>query len=195
MLPENISDEIRSSGEKIIFDLFKCEPQTDDWVVMHSMLLGKHTKNRWGEIDFIVLAPNLGIFVLEVKSGRVERHEGIWRYTDRHGYSHDDPRGPFNQAREAMYTLKNYISERYGKDSAMDRLLMNYAVIFPHVKHVPAGIEIENFQLLIDLLPDNKGKIGTFIRNLSHQTLIKQSTKSGYYGSVSLPNKNKLMNF
>jgi hypothetical protein len=39
----------------------------------------------YGEIDFLVLAPKLGVFALEVKGGRVRREDGVWYFTNRYG--------------------------------------------------------------------------------------------------------------
>ncbi|HHV00457.1 MAG TPA: hypothetical protein GXX76_11475 [Bacteroidales bacterium] len=38
----------------------------------------------YGEIDFLVLAPKLGVFALEVKGGRVRREDGVWYFTNRY---------------------------------------------------------------------------------------------------------------
>ena len=73
MIPYRHDHEIKSSGEKIFFRKLKQEPNTEDWFVLHSLLEQQHISRKYGEIDFLVLAPNIGIFVLEVKSGRVKR--------------------------------------------------------------------------------------------------------------------------
>jgi hypothetical protein len=192
MFPDKIPENINSSGEKLVYDLLKSEPNTDDWIVLHSLLIGNHIKNRWGEIDFIILAPKLGIFIIEVKSGRVERNKGIWRYIDRYGHISEDPRGPFAQAREAMYSLKNYLIKRYGKGSSIDNLLMNYAVFFPHVDQIPNGVEIEKYQLLINLKGAANGEILNFINKLSHQTLLNLSTKFSINQGDLLPEKKQV---
>ena len=85
MIPPYISDEVKSRGERQIFDLFQNDPATADWVVLHSLGLSQHIKRLYGEIDFLVLAPGLGVFCLEVKSGEVQRRQGVWQFTNRYG--------------------------------------------------------------------------------------------------------------
>ena len=103
MIPPRIASEVKSRGERQIFDLFKNEPEAGDWVMLHSLGLARHTKRLYGEIDFLVLAPELGIFCLEVKSGRVGRKYGIWHFTNRFDEISTSDRGPFMQAQEEVW--------------------------------------------------------------------------------------------
>ncbi|GAI15729.1 unnamed protein product, partial [marine sediment metagenome] len=98
MLPPYISEQVKSTGERQIFDLFKNDPGTEDWVVLHSLGLMRHAARLYGEIDFLVLAPSLGIFCLEIKSGDIKREEGIWRFMNRFGEVTTSTRGPFQHA-------------------------------------------------------------------------------------------------
>jgi len=105
MIPPYVSEEVKSSGEKQIFELFKNTPSTKDWVVFHSLNLSRHHRRLFGEIDFLVLAPALGIFILEVKSGQVKRMEGVWQYVNRFKEINASPTGPFVQAQDGMFSL------------------------------------------------------------------------------------------
>jgi hypothetical protein len=66
-----------SRGEKeVLAWLRKALP--DGYVAWHS--IGLRVGADWcGEGDIVVLTPKCGVLVLEVKSGRVDLHEGIWR--------------------------------------------------------------------------------------------------------------------
>ena len=75
MIPRFISKNVQSHGEKIIFHMLENEEKTDDWVVLHSLNIPKHIKRYYGEIDFLILVPGLGIFCLEVKSGQLKRND------------------------------------------------------------------------------------------------------------------------
>lgn len=112
MLPPYISDEVKSAGEKQIFEFFKNGPGTENWVALHSLGLAKHTKRLYGEIDFLVLAPDLGIFCLEVKSGDIKREEGLWTFTNRFGEVTTSARSPFQQAQDAMFSLIDAVQKR-----------------------------------------------------------------------------------
>ena len=69
MIPSVISPDIRSNAERNIFRWFKEAPETEDWIVLHSLGIANHRRVIHGEVDFFVIAPNLGIFALEVKGG------------------------------------------------------------------------------------------------------------------------------
>ena len=60
MIPSSISPDIKSNAEKNIFNWFKNAPDTENWVVLHSLGLVTHQRVIHGETDFLVLAPGLG---------------------------------------------------------------------------------------------------------------------------------------
>lgn len=102
MIPSVISPEVKSSAERKIFEWFQNAPGTDKWIVLHSLGITTHNKVIYGETDFLVLAPQLGIFALEVKGGRVKRENGIWYFTNRYGKTNSKVRGPFEQAKDGI---------------------------------------------------------------------------------------------
>ena len=67
MVPPYLSNKVKSVGEKQLFERIRKAPGTEKWVVLHSLFLTRHVKRLYGEIDFLILAPELGVFVLEVK--------------------------------------------------------------------------------------------------------------------------------
>ncbi len=76
MIPPRPSQDVKSAAEKKIFRMFETDPECKNFTVLHSLGLASHIKRQYGEIDFVVLAPNEGIFCLEVKGGRVKRERG-----------------------------------------------------------------------------------------------------------------------
>ena len=111
MIPSYISSSVKSYGEKQIFKLFKDAHGADDWIVLHSLNIPKPLSKLYGEIDFVVLAPGLGIFCLEVKSGTVKRKDGVWIISDKSGRSYSSNTGPIKQAEDGMFDLKEGIQE------------------------------------------------------------------------------------
>lgn len=105
MIPSVISPEVKSNAERKIFEWFQNAPGTDKWIVLHSLGIATHNKVIYGETDFLVLAPKLGIFALEVKGGRVRRENGIWYFTNRYGKTNSKVRGPFDQARDGIFSI------------------------------------------------------------------------------------------
>ena len=97
----------------MIFDMLKKDSFTEDWIVLHSLNLSQHTKRLYGEIDFLLLIPNAGVFVMEVKGGDVRCKNGEWEFIDRHGNVNRN-KSPFNQARDAMFSLQTEIKKELG---------------------------------------------------------------------------------
>ncbi len=97
MIPSAISPGIKSNAERHIFSWLKNAPETEEWIVLHSLGITNHNRVIHGEVDFVVLVPSSGIFALEVKGGRVIRINGIWSFTEKYGYTDSKGRGPFDQ--------------------------------------------------------------------------------------------------
>jgi hypothetical protein len=167
MLPPFVSADIKSSGEKRVFGLLQTDPETKDWIVLHSLGLSRHIKRRYGEIDFVVMAPGLGIFCLEVKSGKVSRQEGVWTFTDRFGATATKVVSPFMQARDGMFSLIHAVRNRFGNQHPLGNLFYRYGVMFPDIYFQENDPEFEGFQVY-DLL-DRRRPISAYIKRLSSQ--------------------------
>jgi len=93
-------------GEKRIFVGLRDDPVAKNWIVLHSYTLSQHVKQEKGEMDFLVMAPGLGILVVEVKSHRrVTREDGTWFL----GNDAPTTRSPFEQAEMNRYSLKEQL--------------------------------------------------------------------------------------
>ena len=138
MIPRQILQKV-TYGEQKVFDLLKNTPGSKDWYVLHSLNLppllsrtilsgsvvsmpavfepntgapSKDPLSFASEIDFLVIAPQLGIFCLEVKSGEVKRDkDGIWIVSDKSGQSYPSSTGPFSQAENAMHKIINIVKK------------------------------------------------------------------------------------
>lgn len=97
-------------GEQSLFRALAQASDTDDWVVLHSLWLAEHVRQVEGEADFVVIMPETGILVIEVKSHqRLEiLSDGRWKL----GNDPPTTRDPFQQAREALYSLKDYLQKK-----------------------------------------------------------------------------------
>lgn len=75
-------------------------------VVLHSVVWQsrRNHKQSDGEADFIVVDPNQGILVLEVKGGDIEIDSGVWYSTDKHTIRHKI-KDPFQQAKDSKHAL------------------------------------------------------------------------------------------
>ncbi|NEW42777.1 AAA family ATPase [Nocardia cyriacigeorgica] len=98
--------EDSSPGEQSVYRALANGPGTDDWVVLHSLNIAEHVRNPEGEADFVVIAPGLGLLVIEVKSHeQVSFRDGAWYL----GRRPPTTRGPFKQASEAMYSIRKHL--------------------------------------------------------------------------------------
>src|SRR5712692_1544581 len=95
MCPPELSAEVRSHAERHLFELLK-DGLSDSWTVLHSLGVIGHRAKPWAEVDFVLVGPP-GVFCLEVKGGRVQRHEGMWFFTDRFDPVTTKREGPFEQ--------------------------------------------------------------------------------------------------
>ena len=148
MIPSVISPEIKSSAEKHIFEWFRDDTRTSDWIVLHSLGISNHNRVIHGEADFFVLAPYMGLFALEVKGGRVKRQDGIWLFTDRYGNIGTKERGPFDQAWGSAFSIVNDIKSKLdASHQYLENILYGIGVMFPDVEYTTVGCDEEQWQV------------------------------------------------
>lgn len=163
MIPAIISPAVKSPAERKIFEWFKNDPLTKDWVVFHSLGIENHQTVVFGEIDFLVAASDQGVFALEVKGGRIRRENGVWVYTDKYGEEHEKVRGPFEQASEGMYSVKTELLKRSPRNSVKNTLC-GYGVMFPDIEYDNTDIDVSQDQIF----DKRDGKyVGRFIKRLA----------------------------
>jgi hypothetical protein len=188
MIPSYISTDVKSSGEKEIFSYFEQDSETKDWVVLHSLNLSEHVSRRYGEIDFVVLAPNLGIFCLEIKAGGVSREDGVWYFINRFGRREKSPRSPYQQAREGMFSMKNAIKKKYGISHRLNRLLFDWGVMFPNVVMGEiTDLEVASWQVYDK--DSQRIPVSNYIRTLAKESLNKLKGKYNFTERQLLPSK------
>ena len=148
MIPSVISPEVKSNAERKIFEWFQNAPGTDKWIVLHSLGISTHNKVIYGETDFLVLAPQLGLFALEVKGGRVRRENGMWQFTNKYGKTNSKSRGPFEQARDGIFSIVEAVKKRVDSEHHhVGNLMFGYGVMFPDIEFNVSGIEEEQWQV------------------------------------------------
>ncbi len=163
MIPAAISPSVKSPAERKIYEWFKTDPVTSDWVVFHSLGIENHQTVVFGEIDFLVCASELGVFALEVKGGGIARRDGIWVYTDKYGVEHEKARGPFEQASEGMFSVKEELKNRSGSKSVQNALC-GYGVMFPDIVYENSDIDIAQEEIF----DKRDGRfVGKYIKRLS----------------------------
>lgn len=164
MIPSVISPEVKSNAEKRIFEWFRDDPKTVDWIVLHSLGIANHNKVMHGETDFFVLVPDMGVFAIEVKGGRVRREDGEWSFTDKYGNVNTKQRGPFDQAWDGVFSIVNDLKKKL--DSAhkyLENIFFGIGVMFPDVEYESVGCDEEQWQVF-DC--NNGSNVGEFIENV-----------------------------
>ena len=116
------------------------EGLSDDFTIFYSFhwLLPRRKEGalREGEIDFVLLHPEFGILVLEVKGGheiRIENEMYFRRYPGAKEWDLN-PKNPEIQARENMHALMDFLQNKAGVRK--DLISFGYAVVFPQTTRV-----------------------------------------------------------
>lgn len=190
LLPPYIDRRCKSTGERLLFDIFRNSLFAKDWIVLHSLNLSQHTKRLYGEVDFLLLIPGGGIYVLEVKSGNVKCIDGIWHFSDKFNNTYTSNIGPFNQARDAMFSLRSAIEKEFGKGHRFTKILTGFACVFPHICFDKHSVEYESWQILDKDSISNSTEI--FFRNLVGQFIQKYKGQRWFSEKDSLPVNNDL---
>ena len=130
MIPEKPRSFTPASQEGLMFEVLESLPDT--WYVFHSfkMVNTGDGELRESECDFVIFNREKGILCLEAKAGSgISYQNGEWLYSSGIVMSHD---GPFRQAANAMYRLRDRIRNSKLK-GVLDRCKMLYGVWFPGV--------------------------------------------------------------
>ncbi len=187
--PPYIDKDCKSTGERMIFDMLKKDSFTEDWIVLHSLNLSQHTKRLYGEIDFLLLIPNAGVFVMEVKGGDVRCKNGEWEFIDRHGNVNRN-KSPFNQARDAMFSLQTEIKKEFGVKHRFNKIQFGFLVAFPQVNFNKHSVEYEQWQIFDKTNYNSNHE--TFFKTLIHQFTEKHKTQLWFSTTESLPSRQDL---
>lgn len=186
MIPSVISPEVRSTAERRIFKWFKTAPGTDDWIVLHSLGITNHKQVIYGETDFVVLVPAMGIFAIEVKGGRVRREKGIWYFTDKYDKTNSKARGPFDQAKDGIFNLVEDLKEQIDSThSRLKNVFFGYGVMFPDIEYTASGPDEKQWQVF-DIRDGNHVK--NFISRIFTGSKNRWTEVYGDLNKEKLPN-------
>lgn len=143
MYPSFLPSGVKSPGEIEIYERLKSDPDTNDWIVLHSLDVADHRSKISGEVDFVVIIPEKGVLCVEVKAtGSIRREHGTWYYgRDPEG----DARGPFKQVSETMHSLRSKISK---VAPAFSKVVFWSCVIFPYVNFNEKSPEWHDWQVI-----------------------------------------------
>lgn len=143
----------KSPGELLLFDKFKSDSLLKNVTILHSLNIANHVRLPESEADFVCLLPNLGILVIEVKGHqKVSFKDGFWYL----GNDKPTTRGPLQQAKEAMYSIRAFL-ERHRVP--VSKIPMFYIAWFPNTSfETPSTVEWESWQYLSHSHTEKSGK-------------------------------------
>lgn len=131
--PQSIIDDPKRSAEMKVFLALKALP--DQYEVFYNMQwqdFSEHTGFYEGEADFIIVHPNKGIIVLEVKGGAIlyKAELNKWFSQSRNGETFEI-KDPVEQARKSHYEIRKRLENLPGW--TFGKLNIWHAVCFPHI--------------------------------------------------------------
>lgn len=127
LIPDHLTRPARTpmSEWEVIIGLQSDESASKTWTVLHSLEIRRHVTKLEGEADLLVLAPGLGVMVVEVKGCDVSRRSGEWTY--HYSPPKTSTEGPFRQARTAMHSIRKWLENRgHNKDWLEESGLENW---------------------------------------------------------------------
>lgn len=132
MHPRSIVYDSSGHAERQVFTALR-EALPDDYHVIHGVRWVSRRRDRAydGEADFVLVHPQRGVMVLEVKGGliRYDAASGQWSTTPRGGSQPQLIRDPFLQATNNKYDLHKYLATRPGWNPEWGPF--THAVCFP----------------------------------------------------------------
>ena len=137
MIPDVDPSQLEHTSEEPVYIALR-DQLNDEYVVLHSYPWLRPWRGEGalseGEADFVVLHPQHGLLVLEVKGGETIRHDGHRWFRDTKGGPREF-QDPFLQARRNMHALLDIATERSGGRVKKGDLVHGYAVVFPHMDY------------------------------------------------------------
>jgi nuclease-like protein/UvrD-like helicase family protein/AAA domain-containing protein len=180
MMPAFCPDDA-PPGEKAVYAALQGGDGTADWLVLHSLGIADHVRQVEGEADFVVIIPDIGLLVIEVKSHQSidRRSDGTWKL----GNDAPTARGPFQQASEVMHSLRDYLEKKHVDLRSIPTLS---AVWFTGVRArtmLPSNPEWHDWQVLDS--EDVKSAPSAILRTLAAGTThLDDKIKYFAYGGV-----------
>lgn len=142
MYPQWLPSSVKSNAERKLFDLLRDHLPDEytilwsiDWTMPRSSARGGGA--RESEVDFLVLHPEMGILILEVKGGGVgydgTRH--AWYTIDARNARHPI-HDPFDQARDGKYALLRELTQQVSEQwlrTTCRNTTFGHAVVVPDI--------------------------------------------------------------
>ena len=142
LIPPVLKPDTKSLGERDLFLRLKQDPDCESWTVLHSLNLAEHVRQLQGEVDFVIIIPELGVLCLEVKAHHaIGVEEGTWFF----GRQRKRGKSPFLQASEAMHSVRRQLVNR---GAGCSSVVCWSAVMFTHTAFSQTSPEWHSWQAI-----------------------------------------------
>lgn len=176
MIPPHWHDNTPNSEQRV-FRMLENDPAAKDWVVFHSLNLKQTGTQPYGEVDFVVTIPGVGILCVEVKGGRVACRNDVWTTTDAANRTHTLKRNPFAQAQNGMYEVRGSLETRLAQCPEFYRVPFGHVVIFTDVEAPPSSISTQPWEV-IDCHGLSSSPISVHLMNAARQQRARLNIRS-----------------
>jgi hypothetical protein len=174
MIPELDITTMENKGEKCFYEA--ASSLSNSYTVLYGYkYLQDFSKDLVREADFIIIHPQLGFLVVEVKQGDIAFHNGQWHEVKQGGYL-PLHKNPVEQARSAMYQiLRHYRIQHQNQDFP---LIAKYVLCFPDCTTFAGSIPVD---LLVESvwLKQNMNNIEASIQSLLGTAHPQKSSRVG----------------
>lgn len=143
LIPTTDIDSIQNFGERLVaaalkssFDKRTLVYHSYPWLRPKKLDNSSRIPLQPGEIDFVIIHPEYGLLVLEVKGGNIELRQDGSAVVHKNGNVHTLKESPFTQVQRNYQNLKDlYFEHPHFKRQAGERKLLpfnsGFAVVFP----------------------------------------------------------------
>lgn len=130
---QDIECTAQSDAERKLARLLHAVPSAEA-VAFYSVKLRTAPGKQMAEADFVILWKGVAI-IAEVKGGGVKKFEGAWYTIDRNGDNHKLKSSPIDQARDAMFALRNVL-----KEDGLGWFPSEAIAVTPDIDHPPVDV-------------------------------------------------------
>jgi len=167
LIPHLDASTISNNGEKALYTALS--KLSDEFTVCYSYKYGIVDEDKsnfpYREADFVLLHPQLGYMVIEVKQGDISCFRGGWQEF-KNGNNCELGKNPIEQAQSAMFSIMNQYREKLHHNFP---LKVRYALCFPECDRISGEIpsmikesSIFLFDDIVDVSQLEKKIIDTF---------------------------------
>lgn len=187
-------------GEKVFWELLNNDPFFKNWTVIWGLGISEHKKKLDGQSDFVLIGP-LGIAVIEIKGGDIHifNKDGTfeWGYQNSSEPLMKSKETPFMQAGGNMYSIKNYLLEKYSSKSKIQNTLFAHGCAFPEgdltkIKN-KSNIQYHDWQIWDSNSSDIKEYIVNLFKNTENK--LHEIAPKVNIENLTLPQINHIIQF